>query len=392
MTPPQTTGLKDIVLVGAGHAHVGVLRGLGLRPLPGTRLTLLTRRVLTPYSGMLPGLIAGLYSHDDAHIDTDPLSRFAGARLLIEEAVGLDLAAKRVLCRSGQQVPYDLLSINIGSTPGARNLPGVAEHAIPVKPIDGFLARFEAVRKRILESGGKAAVGVVGGGAGGVELMLSLQRRLARDVTAAGLAATDLSFTLVTLSAEILPTFPARMRRRFAEILRRRGIAVVTGARVAQVGERAVQVEGRGALALDHVFWTTEASAAPWLADTGLALDAKGFIRVSETLRSLSHPHVFAAGDVAAIEGHAPPKSGVYAVRAGRPLGANLRHAVQGRELQRYQPQREALYLISTGERYALGTRNGFTVEGKWVWWLKDFIDRRFMAQFKDLPVKEPAL
>jgi len=147
-----------------------------------------------------------------------------------------------------------------------------------------------------------------------------------------------------------------------------------------------VLVAGQGAIALDEVFWTTRAAPANWLTHTGLALDDEGFIRVSETLQSVSHADVFAAGDVASIDGHAPPKSGVYAVRSGPPLAGNLRRMLLGWPLQRYKPQREALYLISTGERYALGARNGFTFEGAWVWKLKDFIDRRFMAKFNELP------
>jgi selenide,water dikinase len=391
MQTAQTPVLKDIVLVGAGHSHVSVLRMFGMKPIPGVRLTLITRQVHTPYSGMLPGMIAGLYQPDEAHIDTGPLTRFANARLYHSEVVGLDLKARQVVCRDRPPVPYDVLSINIGSTPSAREVPGVAEHAIPVKPIDGFMARFEAARARILEAKGRARIGVVGGGAGGVELTLSLHRRLTCDMEAAGFDPAGLAFTLVTATEEILPTFPARMRRRFAEILAERGIVTVTGGRALEVRADAVLVEGNGPVALDEVFWTTRAAPAAWLAGTGLALDDDGFIRVGETLQSVSHPDVFAAGDVASIDGHAPPKSGVYAVRSGPPLAGNLRRILQGRALARYRPQREALYLISTGERYALGARNGFTFEGAWVWKLKDFIDRRFMAKFNELPEMAPA-
>ena len=386
MKSTQSPVLKDVVLVGAGHSHVGVLRTFGMNPLPGVRLTLITRQVHTPYSGMLPGMIAGLYEQDDAHIDTAPLTRFAEARLYHSEVTGLDLAAKRVICFDRPPVPYDVLSINIGSTPSARHIPGVAEHAIPVKPIDGFLERFEAARARILKAKGRAKVGVIGGGAGGVELLLSLHRRLTRDVIAAGFDTTALNFTLVTSSDEPLPTFPSRMRRRFGEILRDRGISVMTGGKASEVRSDVVLVDGNGAVALDEVFWTTRAAPAHWLADTALALDPEGFIRVGETLQSVSHPEVFAAGDIAAIEGHAPPKSGVYAVRSGPPLAYNLRRLLEGQRLAAYKPQREALYLISTGERYALGARNGLTFEGAWVWKLKDFIDRRFMAKFNELP------
>lgn len=377
--------LKDVVLVGAGHAHVGVLRMFGMKPMPGVRLTLITRQVHTPYSGMLPGLIAGLYEHDQAHIDTAPLARFAEARLYHSEVIGLDLAARQVVCSDRPPVPYDLLSINIGSTPSAREVPGVAEYAIPVKPIDGFIERFEGARARILKAQGRARIGVIGGGAGGVELLLSLHRRLTRDVAAAGFDPAGLAFSLIT-SSELLPTFPARMRRRFTEVMRERGIDVVAGGRAVAVLPDGIVIQGNGAVLLDEVFWTTRAAPAAWLADTGLALDNEGFIKVTETLQSTSHSDVFAAGDVASIEGHAPPKSGVYAVRSGPPLAGNLRRLLEGRSLARYKPQREALYLISTGERHALGARNGLTVEGAWVWKLKDFIDRRFMEKFNALP------
>ena len=386
MHTAQTPILKDIVLVGAGHSHVSVLRMFGMRPMSGVRLTLITRQVHTPYSGMLPGMIAGLYDHDQAHIDTGPLTQFAQARLYHSEVIGLDLAAKQVICRDRPPVPYDLVSINIGSTPSARQVLGVAEHAIPVKPIDGFIARFEEARGRVMKSKGRSRIGVVGGGAGGVELLLSLHRRLTRDVAAAGFDPTGLAFTLITSSDELLTTFPARMRRRFAVLLHERGIRVVAGGKATEVRTDAVLVEGNGSIALDEVFWTTRAAPAPWLAETGLALDGEGFIRVTQALQSVSHADVFAAGDIASIDGHAPPKSGVYAVRSGPPLAGNLRRMLEGRRLARYEPQREALYLISTGERYALGARNGFTFEGAWVWTLKDFIDRRFMAKFNELP------
>jgi selenide,water dikinase len=381
--------LKNVVLVGAGHAHVGVLRSFGLSPTQGVRLTLITRQVYTPYSGMLPGLIAGIYDYESAHIDTRLLARFADARLHIAEATGLDLDNKRVICRERPPVPYDVLSIDIGATPSARDIPGVADHAIPVKPIDGFLARFEGARDRIIAAGGRSRIGVVGAGAGGVELILSMHRRLTREVATAGFDPSQLHFTLFSATEEILPTFPKAMRQRFVRLLHERGISVLTGGKVMEVEAGAVRIEHSGHMPLDEVFWTTAAEPASWLADTGLALDEQGFIRVAPTLQTISHAQVFAAGDVAMIEGYRLPRSGVYAVREARPLARNLRRVIAGQPLIRYRPQREAMYLISTGERYAIGTRNGITFGGAWVWKLKDWIDRRFMAKFKQLPERK---
>ncbi|MGB8525759.1 MAG: FAD-dependent oxidoreductase, partial [Rhodoplanes sp.] len=162
LTQPQR---KNVVLIGAGHAHVTVLREFGLSPVADASLTLISRGQHTPYSGMLPGLIAGHYRFADIHIDTLPLTRFAGAQFYKDEAVGLDLSNRLVICRGGARIPYDVLSIDIGSTPNTAEVPGAAEHAIPVKPIDGFLSRFEALLARTLAHKGRARVAVVGAGA-----------------------------------------------------------------------------------------------------------------------------------------------------------------------------------------------------------------------------------
>jgi selenide, water dikinase len=382
--------LKDVVLVGAGHSHVTVLRMFGMKPIPGVRLTLISREVHTPYSGMLPGLIAGHYGFDDAHIDTGPLTRFAGARLYQDEVVDLDLAGRHVICRRRPPVPYDLLSLNIGSTPNTADVPGASEHAIPVKPIDGFLQRFEALQARVLARKGRAAVALVGAGAGGVELLLAVEHRLRQSVTRAGFDAGGLSFVLISDVADILPSFPAAFRARFHAILAARGIAVITGAPVTRVEAGRLMLAGYGPVAADEILWTTQAAPARWLAKAGLPLDARGFLRVDETLRVAGHDNVFAAGDTIAFSGRELPKSGVYAVRAGPALAENIRRTLTGRSLRRFRPQREALYLVSTGGRHAVGARNGLVVEGAWVWRWKDWIDRRFMRKFNDLPEMTP--
>ncbi len=378
--------LKDVVLLGAGHSHVTVLRMFGMKPIPGVRLTLISREVHTPYSGMLPGLIAGHYGFDDAHIDTGPLARFAGARLYQDEVIDLDLAGRRVICRSRPPVPYDLLSLNIGSTPNTAGVPGASEHAIPVKPIDGFLRRFEALQTRVLARKGRAAVALVGAGAGGVELLLAAEHRLRHAVRHAGFDASGLSFVLVSDVPNILPSFPAAFRARFHSILAARGIAVVTGAPVTAVETGRLMLAGYGPLAADEILWTTQAAPARWLAKAGLPLDPRGFLKVDSMLRVIGQDDVFAAGDTIAFSDRELPKSGVYAVRAGPALADNIRRTLTGRSLRRFKPQREALYLVSTGERHAVGTRNGVVVEGAWVWRWKDWIDRRFMRKYNDLP------
>lgn len=382
--------VKDLVLVGGGHSHVAVLRRLGMRPLPGVRLTLVSSGVETPYSGMLPGVVAGHYDRDAAHIDLEVLTRFAGARAIFVPAIGLDLSSRSVLFEHRPPVRYDVLSLDVGSTP-KDSVPGAAEHAIPVKPIGRFLAHWEALRERIREGALPKRIAVVGGGAGGVEILLAVQYALDQVVRDRARPATRPEYHLFTADDVILPSHIASVRTKFGAVLDARGVAVHVGHPVAEVGPGWLRTAEGTRYDVEEIFWVIDARAAPWLAVSGLAVDVGGFVRVRTTLESVSHPGVFAAGDVAAVEGHALPKSGVYAVREGPVLARNLRRALGGRRLKRYRPQRRALSLISTGDACAVASRGRLALAGRWVWRVKDRIDRRFMRKYQVLPVtKEP--
>ncbi len=386
MQQPMRPERRNVVLVGAGHAHVTVLRAFGLNPVPGASLTLISRGRHTPYSGMLPGLIAGDYRFDDIHIDTIPLTRFAGARFYQDEAIGFDLPNRQVICRGGDRVPYDVLSIDIGSTPNTADVPGAAEHANPVKPIDGFLSRFEALLARALAREGHIHLAVVGAGAGGVELLLAVKHRLSQEVARGGFPADRLAFVLVSATSDILPAFPPAFRARFRALLAERGINLVTGMRVACVEPGRLVFDGGNAIDADEILWATQAAPPDCLAASALTVDQSGFLIVDETLRVAGRDDVFAAGDIISFAPRELPKSGVYAVRAGPVLADNLRRTVTDQPLRPFRPQRDALYLISTGDRRAIGTRNGLTFAGAWAWRWKDWLDRRFMRQFRDLP------
>ena len=380
-----TPVVKDLVLVGGGHAHVSVLRRFGMKPLPGLRLTLIARDVHTPYSGMLPGFIAGLYRYDDCHIDLQPLARFAGARLYHAQAEGIDFAERRVLVRGRPAVPFDLLSINVGSRPRTIDVPGAEEHALAVKPIDVFLAEWEALIERVLATAGPFRICVVGGGAGGVELALSTQHRLHGLLASRGDDPGRVRFTLLTRDHEILTAHNPGVRARFVRVLAERGIDLRVDHAVVELTPVEVRSLGQSPIAADAVLWVTDAAAPVWAGAGGLAVDDDGFIRVDDYLQSISHPGVFAAGDNAALP-DPRPKSGVFAVRQGPVLADNLRRAATGQRLRPYRAQRNFLGLIGTGDRYAVASRAGWSAEGAALWHWKDWIDRRFMRRFNELP------
>jgi selenide, water dikinase len=385
ITAPVAPTTTDIVLVGGGHAHVYVLKAFGMRPEDGVRLTLIAREVETPYSGMLPGLIAGHYRFEQCHIDLEPLARFANARLIRAAATGIDRALRRVLVEGRPPLAYDLLSLDVGATPALAAIPGAAEHALPVKPIGRFLAQFEALQARCLADREARRILVIGGGAGGVELLLATRHRLRAELWAERHDPERLRFALVTAD-DLIPTHNPKVRAAFRHHLSARGVEVRTRCPIVRIQHGKVIAADGAVIEADDILLVTEASAPSWFAGTGLALDPKGFLALGPTLQVANDARVFGAGDCATLL-HAPrEKAGVFAVRQGPPLARNLRRVAQGRPPRPFTPQRNFLGLISTGDRYAVASRGSWKSEGRALWRLKDWIDRRWMRKYKELP------
>lgn len=391
MQQPDSPVLRDIVLVGGGHSHVVVLKQFAMNPEPGVRLTLICRDTHTPYSGMLPGYVAGHYTYDEVHIDLRRLAEYAGARFFSDEALGIDRTQQKVLCRSRPPVPYDQLSINIGSTPRMNQIPGADDHAVPVKPIHRFNDRWQTLIERVTHHAGATRIAVVGGGAGGVELLLAMQYRLRNELAELGRDPNELRFSLFTRSEQILPTHNTRVRAHFRSRLDQRNVRVHTATEVTQVDSGRLQCANGEWHEADEIVWVTDAGGAPWLVETGLELDHRGFIKVTDTLQSVTDPAIFAAGDIATQVNHPREKAGVFAVRQGRPLAQNLRAAVTGQRLLPHHPQKRWLALISTGDRHAVASRGWLYLAGDWVWHWKNWIDQRFMAKFNELPAMDAA-
>jgi selenide, water dikinase len=363
---PTAPIATDLVLLGAGHAHVEVLRRFAMRPEPGVRLTLIGREAETPYTGMLPGLIRGDYTFDEAHIDLAPLAAGAGARLILAEATDIDLAARRVAVTGRPDVPFDLLSLDVGGEPIVPPGAGVA-----VKPIGRFLARLSALEADLRHG---ARIAVVGGGAGGVELALALARRYGERAR----------IVLVCDTAEPLAAAPSYARSVARAALVDATIGLACGVRAGAWADGRLALSDSSFIEVAAALWATGVAGPDFLAASGLACDAAGCVRVTPTLRSVSHGFVFAAGDCAAIEGNARPKSGVWAVRAGPVLAGNLRRAARGRALWRWRPQSDALVILGLGDGRALAWRNGLAVAGRPVWHWKDWIDRRWMRMYQE--------
>ncbi len=374
---------RDLVLVGGGHSHALALRMLAMKPIDGLRITLISPSSHTPYSGMLPGLVAGHYTFEDTHIDLERLCQWAGVRFIAAAVSALNPAARTVAIEGRPPLSYDLLSLDIGSEPELDSVPGAREHAVPVKPVAGLWRRWQDLENVMAERAGEGdyRVSVVGGGAGGIEIAMAMSRRLA------GRAGID----LWCAAPRILEGYNARARRAVEKALVSHNVTLHTDARVLGVAAGELTIEGGSHAAYDDLFWCTGASAAPWVAASGLPVDERGFLVVRDTLQSTGDERVFGAGDIATQLNHLRPKAGVFAVRQGPVLAHNLRAAALGQKLKTHRPQQRFLSLVSLGDRRAAADRGPFSASGAWVWRWKDRIDREFMSRFSDLPTSMPS-
>lgn len=370
---------KHLVLVGGGHAHALLLRQWGLKPPKGIRCTLINPSSVAPYTGMLPGHIAGHYAREELDIDLVRLARFAGAQIVFASAVGLDRTAKRVHLDNDARIGYDLISLDVGATAELQGIDAFADHAYSVKPLGPFADAWQAFIARTRSDVQNSNCVVIGAGVAGVELALAMMHRMQQE----GLSRAGI--TLIEAGSRILAGSSAGVRRYLLKACDHFGVERLTSVQVSRVSEDAVHLSNGQSLPANFVVSAAGARAYSWIAATGLAL-TNGFVNVGPDLRAINDPNLFAVGDCAHLT-HAPrPKAGVYAVRQAPVLLHNIKAAFYGRPLKTFHPQSDYLKLISTGSRSAVGQKYWMAGSGPWLWLLKDHIDRKFMTGLISLP------
>jgi selenide,water dikinase len=376
---PTVTSVRiRVVLAGAGHAHLLALRDLADRERSGIELTVVTPDRDSLYSGMIPGVLAGHFSRDDLAIPVAPLAAACGATLVTDEVTGLDPASKTLTLRSGAEIGYDILSLDVGSVSSFASVPGACENAVPVRPLAGMLEAVDTLERRRLGPS-ERPVAVVGAGAAGCEIVLALDRRLNGDAP----PGTGVPLLLVSGTSGILDGFPPAVARHFAHAMGERGIGLRTGVRGAAVEGGALVLADGDRIPVAATLWAGDAAPHPWLARSGLPVDPTGFVLVDRHLRAGGRTDILVSGDAASFSPRPLPKAGVHAVRQGEILADSLLALARGRTPPAYRPQRDALYILTTGGRHAVATRNGFTIAGRWVWQWKRWIDNRFVRNLR---------
>lgn len=353
--------MRRLVLVGAGLTHLEVLRRLARAPFRGIEVVLISDHPQAVYAGMLPGVVSGHYAVEQMTVDAARLAAAAGVTFRHATMCGLDLSASAIILSDDTRIGFTHLSLNTGAVARPVTIKGQCG-TLSIKPAPAFVAVLEEWESSAAPD---HKVGVIGGGAAGVEMILALAHRWH------GRRAMPV---LVERSGAGLERVPAAARAKVRKHLHRAGIEI-----------HRPGTAPRLALAINA------AGGAPpaWLAQTGLARNEMGYLAIRPTLQVAGHDTIFAAGDAASVADFPRAKAGVFAVRQGPVLYRNLALALTGKEPVPHHPQKDWLSLIGTGGKHAIATRNGFAVEGRWVWHLKDINDRRYLARYRDLARKE---
>ena len=366
--------MKRLVLVGGGHAHLSVLEKLARVPLPDAQVILITPNRYQNYSGMLPGWIAGHYTREQSRVDLQPLVTAAGVHMITASVTEMSAANRMLLLSDGQSLTYDMLSLDVGSETQIAGLEALGARLLPVKPLDDFFDQWPDIFNAATHQKDYALI-VVGGGAAGVEMALAAQYALSRS------GARE-HVTLVVSSDGMLKGHNPSVRRRVLAYIQKVGIVMHQSAATGVVD--GLHFPNGHHIYADQVIAATGAKPLSWLRQSGLSLDEQGYILVDAHHRTQSHPEVFAVGDTCARTDVQMARSGVHAVKAGPVLADNL-YAVladSAADLKEYRPRKSSLYLLACGPKYAIASWGSISFEGRWVWRLKDWIDRGFIKRF----------
>ncbi|WP_235034411.1 FAD-dependent oxidoreductase [Roseiconus lacunae] len=366
---------QQIVLLGIGHTNAHLVKQWADSSIDNCDLVCVSQFAESTYSGMLPGTLGGQFSDQAMRIDLRALVESVGARLVIDETVGLDTESRQLHLSKLEGLRYDVLAIGVGSMPKGHQQFSGQPHVVPIKPMQTFLTRLDRARNNYANSG-EATICVVGGGVAGVEISLCLRQHLQR-------ANVRSKICIVSSGDRIAGGLCKRSLRRLEKLLRQRSIDVVTGQSVVGVDRHGLDTRSGEHIASDVVIWATGAEPPSVLSRLGLQTDADGFIATLPTLQAVSDRRVFAVGDCGTIIDHPCPKAGVYAVRQGPVLWSNVRAVLNDEPLTEFRPQQGFLKLLNTGDDRALLDYGQFSVHARWCLTLKNYIDRSFVQDYQ---------
>ena len=366
---------NDLVLIGGGHSHLSVLMKLSKKPLNGNRITLITNEIDTPYSGMIPGYIEGIYSWRDSHIDLYRLCLKLNVRFIHAEVERVSAHEKEIYFKDRPKIKFDVLSINTGIQSNNREIKGAAKYCLPVKPISKLANNF------LNKITNFKSIAFIGGGAGSVELALAIKKRFLN-------INQDIKITIITGKRGLLSTFPQKTKLTSLKTLEKFKIDIIEYKRVLEVKPKQIILSDKSLLKIDKAILSTNSMTPKWLAKSDILLTKDNYILVNKSFQT-NYKYVFASGDVIDFNNQNLKKAGVFAVRSGKPLAINIRKFILGKKLVEYKFNKNYLALIGTSKRSAIATKYNLTFNSRFFFYLKKYIDQNFIKKFSDFRIRK---
>lgn len=366
---------NDLVLIGGGHSHLSVLMKLSKRPINGNRITLITNEIDTPYSGMIPGYIEGIYSWRDSHIDLYRLCLKLNVRFIHAEVERVSAHEKEIYFKDRPKIKFDVLSINTGIQSNNREIKGAAKYCLPVKPISKLANNF------LNKITNFKSIAFIGGGAGSVELALAIKKRFLN-------INQDIKITIITGKRGLLSTFPQKTKLTSLKTLEKFKIDIIEYKRVLEVKPKQIILSDKSMLKIDKAILSTNSMTPKWLAKSDILLTKDNYILVNKSFQT-NYKYVFASGDVIDFNNQNLKKAGVFAVRSGKPLAINIKQFILGKKLVEYKFNKNYLALIGTSKRSAIATKYNLTFNSRFFFYLKKYIDQNFIKKFSDFKIRK---
>lgn len=366
---------NDLVLIGGGHSHLSVLMKLSKKPINGNRITLITNEIDTPYSGMIPGYIEGIYSWRDSHIDLYRLCLKLNVRFIHAEVERVSAYEKEIYFKDRPKIKFDVLSINTGIQSNNREIKGAAKYCLPVKPISKLTNNF------LNKITNFKSIAFIGGGAGSVELALAIKKRFLN-------INQDIKITIITGKRGLLSTFPQKTKLTSLKTLEKFKIDIIEYKRVLEVKPKQIILSDKSLLKIDKAILSTNSMTPKWLAKSDILLTKDNYILVNKSFQT-NYKYVFASGDVIDFNNQNLKKAGVFAVRSGKPLAINIRKFILGKKLVEYKFNKNYLALIGTSKRSAIATKYNLTFNSRFFFYLKKYIDQNFIKKFSDFRIRK---
>ncbi len=370
----KKAGKKRLVLVGGGHVHLLSLKYVDQFIRAGAEVTLIAPGRFHYYSGMGPGMISRIYKPEQVRFDVQSMVESRGGAFVEDKVVSLDPTKRTLALQSGGDIPYELVSFNIGSYVPMDRIPGAEGEGIPVKPIENLELAQKAILKKFRS--GVPKVLLIGAGPAGVEMAGNIWRL-------AWIHNAKAEIALASSEDRVLPTLPKKAGRLAQQSLSQRGIQILTNFRVAYMEKGLARSQSGLEVPYDVAILTLGIIPHRIFLNSGVETSEDGALLVNDYLQSTSHPEIFGGGDCIAIKGKRLHRVGVYGVREAPILFRNLLTTLRDKPLTQFKPQKRYLLIFNLGD----GT--GLLVWGSWVWKgrlafsFKDYLDRSFVAKFQ---------